>query len=207
MEPILFAILGGLCVIALQWLVRNRLSFGAQRPEDYENTGTDFDIRQHLNGPLACDGVIYGPTGRVSSRFTAEFDAEWDGDECVMRERFLYDSGNTQLRAWHLSLKTGGQIDARADDVVGTGQGSQKGSAVHLRYSIKLPEEGGGHVLDVVDWMFFGPGGTIVNRSQFRKFGIKVAELVATVRPDPARLAKEQSVAETSPNKDGQDAA
>jgi hypothetical protein len=29
--------------------------------------------------------------------------------------------------------------------------------------------------------------GTIINRSQFRKFGIKVAELVATMRPAGAQ--------------------
>ena len=43
----------------------------------------------------------------------------------------------------------------------------------------------GGHVLDVLDWMYLLPNGTIMNRSQFRKFGIKVAELVATMRPVP----------------------
>jgi hypothetical protein len=30
--------------------------------------------------------------------------------------------------------------------------------------------------------MYLTPGGAVVNRSQFRKFGIKVAELVATMR-------------------------
>jgi len=34
----------------------------------------------------------------------------------------------------------------------------------------------------VTDWMYLAPGGTIVNRSQFRKYGIKVAELVATMK-------------------------
>jgi hypothetical protein len=37
-------------------------------------------------------------------------------------------------------------------------------------------------VLDVIDWMYRLENGTIINRSQFRKFGIKVAELVATLR-------------------------
>ena len=45
-----------------------------------------------------------------------------------------------------------------------------------------------------VDCDFFFPSllenGTIMNRSQFFKFGIKVAELVATMRPDPARAAR-----------------
>ena len=45
----------------------------------------------------------------------------------------------------------------------------------------------GSHVLKTVDWMYLTPDGTIVNRSQFRKFGIKVAELVATLRPTEER--------------------
>jgi hypothetical protein len=33
--------------------------------------------------------------------------------------------------------------------------------------------------------------GTIMNRSEFRKFGFKVAELVATMRPVPAAQSGE----------------
>jgi len=57
---------------------------------------------------------------------------------------------------------------------------------VQLKYKIQLPESAGSHVLDTTDWMYLAPNGTIVNRSQFRKFGIKVAELVATMRPKEA---------------------
>ena len=71
----------------------------------------------------------------------------------------------------------------RADDIIGAGKGTQLGSGVRLEYRIKLPEHAGGHVLDVIDWMYLVDNGTIMNRSQFRKFGIKVAELVATMRP------------------------
>jgi hypothetical protein len=52
-----------------------------------------------------------------------------------------------------------------------------------LSYEIKLTEEAGGHALKVTDWMYLMDNGTIMNRSQFRKFGFKVAELVATMRP------------------------
>ena len=183
MEPLLFAVLGGLVTIAAQWAIRRKLSFVAQRPEDYAEADQLFDIRKHLNGAIVCEGVIYGPTGRVTSRFVGEFEAEWNGNDGVMREHFTYDSGNTQNRAWHLRLDESGRIEARADDVEGVGSGFQKGNAVNLRYRLRLPEEGGGHVLDVTDWMYLAPNGTIVNRSQFRKFGIQVAELVATMRP------------------------
>ena len=69
---------------------------------------------------------------------------------------------------------------------MGTGQGRQSGPTVLLRYNIRLPKDAGGHVLNTVDWMYLTPNGTIMNRSQFRKFGIKVAELVATMRPKEA---------------------
>ena len=55
-----------------------------------------------------------------------------------------------------------------------------------VRYRIKLDEEAGGHVLNVTDWMYLMENGTIMNRSQFTKFGITVAELVATMRRIPA---------------------
>ena len=56
------------------------------------------------------------------------------------------------------------------------------GPTVHLNYRITLPESAGGHTLSVTDWMYMCENGTIMNRSQFRKFGIKVAELIATMR-------------------------
>jgi len=56
---------------------------------------------------------------------------------------------------------------------------------------IRLPEKSGGHVLNTVDWMYLAPNTTIVNRSQFRKYGVKVAELVATMRPARAEELKE----------------
>lgn len=162
------------------------LSFSSQRSSDYTDQQPAFDIRSELNGPILCEGVIYGPTGRVASRFVADMDAKWDGNICRMSEAFKYESGKTQDREWVLTLGNDGGIRADAADLVGQGSGQQQGSAVVLRYNIRLPEDSGGHVLAVTDWMYLMPNGTIINRSQFRKFGIKVAELVATMRRVPA---------------------
>ena len=189
MSTALSLVLGALIALALVWLKGRMLGFAAQSPADYAGTGPVFDLRTHLNGPIACEGVIYGPTGRVGSRFTARFDAEWHGDTGVMREHFRYDSGTTQDREWTLQLDDDGRIAATAPDVVGTGAGRQAGATVQLRYRIRLPADAGGHVLDTVDWMYLTEDGTIINRSQFRKFGIKVAELVATMRPLEAPAA------------------
>ena len=177
-------VLLGIALAALGgWFVQARWSFRAQQPDDYATApGEAFDLRTHLNGPIVCDGVIYGPTGRVTSRFVGEFHAEWEGNHGVMKEHFTYSDGSEQHREWQLTLGNDGRIRALAADVVGEGTGQQSGPTVQLRYRIQLPEKSGGHVLDTTDWMYLAPNGTIVNRSQFRTFGIKVAELVATMR-------------------------
>lgn len=183
METIGFVLIGALLTASLVWARGRFWAFGAQVPDDYADKGPEFDLRRHLNGPLVCEGMIYGPTGRVSSRFTADFEASWNGNVGHMTERFRYDDGSTQDREWHLTLGNDGTIRAEAPDVVGRGTGAQKGPAVLLNYRLRLPEASGGHVLDVTDWMYLVDNGTIMNRSQFRKFGITVAELVATIRP------------------------
>lgn len=178
--------IGAGLILLLTYLKNRFASFSAQTTAEYAGAGPEVDLRTHLNGPIRCEGVIYGPLGRVSSRFSADFHANWNGNKGVMKEHFRYDSGNTQDREWRLELGNDGSIKAEADDLVGEGTGQQSGPSVQLNYRIRLPQEAGGHVLSVVDWMYLTPSGTIVNRSQFRKFGIKVAELVATMQRQDA---------------------
>ena len=182
MDGLLLFAAGLLVALGLVWLRRTYADFPAQVPADFAGTSPEFNLREHLNGPMLCEGVIYGPTGRVASRFVADMEAEWTGNVGVMKERFRYDSGTVQNREWRLTVGNDGSIRAEADDVVGTGLGQQTGAGVQLKYRIRLPQESGGHVLDTTDWMYLVENGTIINRSQFRKFGIKVAELVATMR-------------------------
>lgn len=175
-------------VIALAGVVfwTRSFSFPGQKPSDYAALEPSFDVRRYLDGPILCEGVIYGPLGRVVTRFVADMDGEWNGSTGVLREVFRYDSGTVQERQWTLTLGNDGSIRAEAPDLVGTGVGVQSGAGVQLKYRIKLPEASGGHELNVTDWMYVVGNGTIINRSQFRKFGIKVAELVATMRQKEA---------------------
>ncbi len=169
------------------------LSFRAQRPHHYSATSPEFDIKRVLNGPISSEGVIYGPTGRMTSSFIARMHGEWNGDSGTLSEDFVYSSGKTMQRKWYLTMGTDNTFIARADDIEGEGHGVISGSTVMLRYRIRLPEESGGHVLDTTDWMYLMADGTIMNRSEMRKFGIRVAELIATMRPAP--IEAQQTIA------------
>lgn len=186
MTPFFGVMLGVFLTLALVAIHARTMTFRAQKPSDFTAKGPVFDLRRHLNGPILCEGVIYGPTGRVTSRFVADMEARWQGNTGTMTEEFRYDSGARQSRRWTLTIGNDGRIRAEAPDVVGTGTGEAQGAGVCLNYHIRLPEDAGGHVLAVTDWMYLMENGTIMNRSQFRKFGIKVAELVATMRKKDA---------------------
>lgn len=185
---------GATLVLALLWVRHSLAGFAAQRPEDYAG-GPRLDPTRHLAGPLAMEGILYGPTGRVVSRFVAQAEGRWNGPTGTLTEDFTYDSGARQSRAWALTLGPDGRITGTAPDIVGQATGRAEGSALVLRYRIKLEPQAGGHVLSVTDWMYLLDNGTLMNRSEFRKFGVKVAELVATIRPEavetPARMAAE----------------
>ena len=174
----------GMCLAVLGGIVRRHFAdFTAQTPQDYDQTTPVFTLADHLKGEMICEGVIFGPLGRVTSSFVADFNITWTGDTAIMAEEFRYNDGSTQSREWTIVLGENGHFTTTAADVPGQGEGVISGSTVQMRYPIKLPDTAGGHVLNTVDWMYLTANGTIMNRSQFRKFGIKVAELVATIRP------------------------
>lgn len=160
-----------------------RLSFADQIPRNYAETEPTFDFRRHLCGPMKSEGIIYGPSGRVVSQFVADMEAIWEGNSGELHETFHFASGNVDHRLWKINLSETGSYTATASDVVGQAQGQIKGMAAQSRYKIRLGPEAGGHVLSANDWMYLSENGVILNRSQFRKFGIKVGELFATIRP------------------------
>ena len=189
MSPLMSFLIGAVLALIVIGVALRLTSFRSQKPADLAGRGPAFDLRRHLNGPILCEGVIYGPTGKVASRFVADMEGSWEGNVGTLQEVFHYDSGRVQDRYWKLTLGNDGTIRAEAPDVIGAGIGVVEGPGVCLRYRIKLDAEAGGHVLDVVDWMYLMDNGTIMNRSQFSKFGITVAELVATMRPVARRAA------------------
>ena len=168
-------------VVAL--ILKARLTgFASQPLRDFAAASPGFDPKRDLAGPMLCEGVVYGPTGRVAARFVARMDGRWSGDKGVLTEHFRYDTGVEQDREWRLTIGKDGSLRTEADDLVGAGSGQTAGPVLRLWYRLRLPATAGGHVVDVTDWLYLMDNGTIMNRSRFTKWGIPVGELVATIR-------------------------
>lgn len=182
------------CALGL-WLWQSVWSFGAQKPEDYAGATPRFDLRQALSGPMLSEGVLFDYTGRANTRFIAEMTGLWSAEGGALSETFRYDTGGVQSRRWEVSFGKDGRFTATAGDIVGEATGIQSGDTAMLRYRLRLPEEAGGHVLDVTDWMYLMENGVVMNRSQMRKHGVLAAELIAVIRKAPAEEAAQATPA------------
>ena len=76
-------------------------------------------LEKDLSGSFVCEGVIFGPTGTVNSRFVADMIIEWDKGKGILNERFTYDTGVVQDRKWELQVSSSGDIRGIATDFVG----------------------------------------------------------------------------------------
>ncbi|MBY6066673.1 DUF3833 domain-containing protein [Leisingera aquaemixtae] len=178
-------LLAAILLIALAAILAKSLffSFRAQTPADYAASGPEFSLKTHLSGEILSEGLIFGPDGRMTNSFTARMHGEWEGNTGTLSEEFTYSNGRNQSRKWFLTLGEGNSFTATAEDIVGEAQGVVSGSTVRMEYEIILPEESGGHRLKATDWLYLTQSGVILNKSEMRKFGVKAAELIATMRP------------------------
>ena len=171
-------------ILLISFIKINLFSFKNQKISQFKSDSKIFDIRKVLEGNMVAEGMVYGISGRLSSTFTAQFSGDWANNEGSFIENFQFSTGKNQIRKWNLIIDSNGKIIGTADDIIGKAVGQQYGSAVMLSYKLKLSEDLGGHVIKVIDWMHLLENDTIFNRSEFRKFGFKVGELVATFRKE-----------------------
>ena len=70
MDILSFLIGAGLVagVVLLRHLVPD---FPSQRPEDHVEDFNVLDMKKDLDGEMVCEGVIFGPMGRVTSTFAS----------------------------------------------------------------------------------------------------------------------------------------
>ncbi len=184
MKFVICILLGAILCFGGLYLLRSLWSFSAQNIDIYASEKPIFDIREALKGQFIAEGVIYDYTGNVNIRFHAKMNGQFSDRDGTLDESFTYSDGFVDQRNWKIKFEQDGSFTATAPDVIGTATGQQKGNAVVMRYKLRLAERAGGHVLDVTDWMYLLDSGVVINRSEMRKFGIKVAELVGAFYKD-----------------------
>lgn len=151
---------------------------------DYAQERPAFDLATYFNGTVDGWGIFTDRSGRVVRRFVVTMACTWTGDRGVLDEDFVYSDGQRQKRIWRLRriVRPDGRVDyeGSADDVVGTGRGSQSGNAFRWGYTLLVPVDGRTLEFEFDDWMYQIDERVVINKAAMRKFGITFGELVVT---------------------------
>lgn len=150
--------------------------------QDYAGKKPTFDIREYLNGDLEAWGAVMNMDGSADPQFYVKMKGEWKGNQGTLDEQFTYTSGEKKHRRWTFTMTDDHHFIGTASDVVGEGVGQQYGNAVNMRYILTVPRDGSTIDLSMDDWLYRIDETHVINRTEMRKFGVKVGELVIAFR-------------------------
>ncbi|MDZ7583330.1 MAG: DUF3833 domain-containing protein [Thiobacillus sp.] len=151
-------------------------------PEVYRDQQPTLDLATYFNGPLTAWGYFADRSGEVKRRFTVKMTGVWTGNEGVLTENFDWSDGEKSQRVWRIRKLDAHRYIGRADDVKGKATGTAYGNALQWKYTLLLPVDGKTYEVQFDDWMYQMDDTTMLNKSEMRKFGFKLGEIVISFR-------------------------
>lgn len=141
-------------------------------------------VEEYFNGTLWADGLLLDRRGRVRRRFHVDMRGQWAGDWGRLHEAFVFDDGERQQRTWSLRRlpEQDGvrRYEATAGDVVGTARGHARGHELRWNYVLAVPVGGRVFHVRMDDRMYLLGERVLINRTEMRKFGVRVGTLFIT---------------------------
>ena len=177
--------------LSAPWLIKTSAIGGAAmgltgcagpQVSDYSQQKPELDLRTYFNGEVEAWGIFTDRSGAVVKRFKVQMDCQWQGDEGVLDEAFLYSDGTRQRRIWRLKALPNGRYEGRADDVVGLAYGETRGNAFRWQYTLALPVDGKVWNVEFDDWMFLMDDTVMINKAVMSKFGIRLGEVTLSFK-------------------------
>lgn len=151
-------------------------------PEAYRAQTPKLDLATYFDGQLTAWGYFADRSGEVKRRFKVRMVGEWRGNEGVLTEDFAWSDGTTSQRVWRIQRLDAHRYVGRANDVKGEASGVAYGNALQWKYTLLLPVDGKTYEVQFDDWMYLMEDGVMLNKSEMRKFGFKLGEVVIAFR-------------------------
>ena len=147
------------------------------KPEDYKNTKPIIKIEEYFKGNVKAWGMLQGRSGEVKRQFVADMKGEFDGQNLILDEIFIWNDGEKQERRWTIKKVGDNRYEGTAPDVVGVAKGVSFGSAFKFEYVLLVPYKDKKIKIRFDDWIFKQDEKTAINKATLTKFGFKVGEL------------------------------
>ena len=147
------------------------------KPEDYKDTKPEIKIEEYFQGNVKAWGMLQGRSGEVKRQFVAEMKGNFDGQNLILDEIFIWNDGEKQERRWTIKKVGENTYEGTAPDVVGLAKGVSYGSAFKFEYKLLVPYKNKKIKIKFDDWIFKQDDKTAINKAILSKFGFKVGEL------------------------------
>ena len=152
-------------------------SCSEMKPEDYKNTKPIIKIEEFFQGNVKAWGMIQGRSGEVKRQFVADMKGEFDGQNLILDETFIWNDGEKQKRRWTIKKVGDNRYEGTAPDVVGVAKGVSFGSAFKFEYKLLVPYKDKKIKIRFDVLIFKQDEKTAINKATLTKFGFKVGEL------------------------------
>ncbi len=158
-------------------LIMSCFSCSKMSPKIYSENSPKMDIRNYFRGDLEAFGILQNRSGKVIKTFTVKMKGSWEGNDGKLEEDFVFSDGKTDHRVWDLKVFDDHNFTGKAGDVVDIANGEQYGNAMRMNYVLTIPVDEKKINVKINDWMYLIDNDSLINISELRKFGFKVATL------------------------------
>lgn len=163
--------------VAACWL----LASCAPSVQHYGDQSPEFRPEQFFSGQLTAVGIVQDFTGEVTRRFEADIVAQWQGNQGILDEKFIFNDGEEQWRCWRLEQHADALVGT-AGDVVGEATGRVSGNTLNWQYVLRVARENGDTVdVRLDDWLYLVNKDYLINRTSMHKFGLPVGEITLAI--------------------------
>jgi len=145
--------------------------------DEYATEQPEFDLRSYFNGRVVGHGMFTDLSKKVTRRFVVHMNNQWQGDQGIFDEDFVFSDGEKQKRIWTLKHVGGGRYEGTAGDVEGVAIAQTKGNTFQMKYVLRLPYQGRMINVDMDDWMYKISDTVVLNRTRMSKYGIQIGEV------------------------------
>ena len=159
------------------YLCGSLASCSGPHARDFKSKGPTLDPKAYFTGHVRSWGVVEGPNGKVSDQFSTQMHGMPRPDGLLLRQDFTFASGKKEHRVWDIRAVDAHHFEGRANDSVGLAHGEAWGNAFEWSYTLAVPVKGHTVNVNFRQIMLLQPGGVLLTRVQYRKFGLRLGTI------------------------------
>lgn len=138
----------------------------------------EFKFIEFFTGHTRASGWVADRFGNVRRHFYGDFIGTLNGNMLELDETLYYSDGVEEHRVWHVKISDKGVFTAESPALVNGAKGLQKGNTLDMHYTMKVDLANGKQwVLDMDDYMFLQPDGSLHNIAKVKRWGIRIASV------------------------------